>query len=140
MFDSLHVAMFGSLLILAASILFLIQTADSNSAAEIKAREPTAEPAPSSPEAEHKYIHYALWSASTTLALVLACMTSIALLNQSLDKPKTLLINSRWIRLAPRIPAMAAIVCLPLLAVSMEQETGAEAPWLSCILSSFGNG
>jgi ABC-type Fe3+-siderophore transport system permease subunit len=103
--------MFGSLLILAASILFLIKTTE-NPTAEITARETSAEA--SSPEAEHKYIRYALWSASVTLALVISCMTSIALLNRPLDKPKTLLVNSRWVRLTPRIPGMAAIMCLPL--------------------------
>ncbi len=41
-------------------------------------------------------------------------MTVIALLNLPLDRPKTLIINSRWIRLAPRIPALAVICCLPL--------------------------
>ena len=42
-------------------------------------------------------------------------MTMIALLNRSLYKPETLLVNSRWIRLAPRIPGIILIVCLPLI-------------------------
>lgn len=41
-------------------------------------------------------------------------MTIIALLNRPLDKSKTLIVNSRWIRLAPRVPAIAVLICLPL--------------------------
>lgn len=41
-------------------------------------------------------------------------MTFIALLNRPLDKPKTLVVNSRWVRLAPRLPGIAIIACLPL--------------------------
>jgi hypothetical protein len=42
-------------------------------------------------------------------------MTSIALLNESLDHPKTLVVNSRLLRIAPRLPAIVFITCLPLI-------------------------
>jgi hypothetical protein len=108
--------MFSSLLILAASILFLVEhqglsTSPSPSepaAPERRAEESVMEPVP-------KESIFAIWSASVNLSLVILFMTSIALLNRSLDKPKTLLVSSRWIRMAPRIPLMAVICCLPLI-------------------------
>ena len=44
----------------------------------------------------------------------MACMTAIALLNRPLDPPKTLVINSRLLRIAPRLPITVVIICLPL--------------------------
>jgi hypothetical protein len=89
--------MFASLLILAASVLFLVKN-DTTQASQ-----------------ENHVTRYAIWSASTSLAIVMFSMTCIALLNRALDKPRTLVINSRWIRVAPRIPAIVVIMCLPLV-------------------------
>lgn len=61
------------------------------------------------------YWHYALWSASTSCGIVLFAMISVAPLNRLLDKPKTLVINSSWISLTPRVPAIALIICLPFI-------------------------
>jgi hypothetical protein len=103
--------MFGALLILAAAVLSLVQHNNSNSE--------TVETDLEGPEAEERNIlRHALWTASSSLSIVLVAMTHIALLNRPLDKPKTLVINSRWIRLAPRIPAIVLIMCLPLFHLS----------------------
>lgn len=64
-----------------------------------------------------EYRHHlkeAFWTSSICLAVTLASMTCITLLNKPLDKPKTLVINSRYIRLAPRLLGIVVIVCLPL--------------------------
>lgn len=45
-------------------------------------------------------------------------MMCVALLHRSLDKPNTLVVDSRWIRLAPRVPAIVLIMCLPLMNLS----------------------
>jgi hypothetical protein len=68
--------------------------------------------------AVEKAIHYAIWTSSISLAITLFCMTHVALLNRPLDKPHTLVVNSRWIRLAPRVPAVVLIMCLPLMNLS----------------------
>jgi len=111
----LHVFMFGALLILATSSLFLVQhqdalihTPEEPAGVERRAQGSEAESAP-------KPAIYAIWSASVNLSCVILFMTCIALLNRSLDKPKTLVVNSRWIRMAPRIPIIAIICCLPLI-------------------------
>ncbi len=57
-------------------------------------------------------------------------MTCVALLHRSLDKPNTLVVNSRWIRLAPRVPAIALIMCLPLMNL-----TGSSWCGLACIVT-----
>jgi hypothetical protein len=106
--------MFHALLILAASILFLVQhtnaTADVTPGITERAMSETV-----TPEAEARFTDAALWSSSASLGVVLFTMTSIALLDRPLDKPKTLIINSRIIRLAPRVPAIVVICCLPLI-------------------------
>lgn len=61
-----------------------------------------------------RFTNYALWVASISLGSVMACMTAIALLNRPLDPPKTLVINSRLLRIAPRLPITVVIICLPL--------------------------
>jgi hypothetical protein len=100
--------MFGALLILASSVLFLVKN-DKTQAAAV-----STEPNDLGSQKRH-VILYAVWSASTALSVVIFSITFIALLNRPHDKPKTLVINSRWIRLAPRIPATVAIMCLPLI-------------------------
>lgn len=108
---SAHLVLFAFLLILAASVLFIVEHPYTTSTSN--GDQPVITNPNSEPELTH-YTHYALWSASISLAISLTAMTVIALLNLPLDRPKTLIINSRWIRLAPRIPALAVICCLPL--------------------------
>lgn len=110
----LHVFMFASLLILAASTLFLVEhqnakihSSDDAPTVERRAEE-EAEPAA-------KAAIYAIWSASVNLSCVILFMTCISLLNRPLDKPKTLLVNSRWIRIGGRLPIIVIICCLPLI-------------------------
>jgi len=104
----LNLTMFGALLIVAASVLFLVKN-DSTEAAAIHSdsTDPASE--------QRHFTLLAVWSASTSLAIVVLSMTHIALLNRPLDKPNTLVVNSRYIRLAPRIPAIVLIMCLPLI-------------------------
>ena len=109
--------MFGALLFLDASILFLVK----NRGAElghpsVKTRQDdSSSPNEGTPEQIDKFAYYAMWVASVTLSITIICMTSIALLNRNLDAPKTLVINSRLIRIAPRLPAIILILCLPLM-------------------------
>jgi len=106
--------LFHALLILAASILFLVQ--HSNATADVTpgiTERATSEAV--TPKEEARFTKGALWSSSISLSVVLFTMTSIALLDRPLDKPKTLIINSRLIRLAPRVPAIVVICCLPLI-------------------------
>jgi hypothetical protein len=112
--DRAHIVIFAALLILAASVLFLVQHPGAKVSA-ITASEVSAETDSLSDEEVNHFVLYALWSASISLCSAIFGMTLVALLNRPLDKPKTLLINSRWIRLAPRLPAVALIICLPLI-------------------------
>jgi len=107
---SLHIIMFGALLILAASVVFLVKND------KVKA---TGETDGTAPESEAKLAtRHAVWSASATLSITLLSMMCVALLHRSLDKPNTLVVDSRWIRLAPRVPAIVLIMCLPLMDLS----------------------
>jgi len=95
--------MFGGLLFLDASVLFL---AKNYGQPLVKGAQAT--------EVAH-FVASALWVASSALIVTVACMTGIALLNKSLDHPKTLVVNSRLLRMAPRLPAAIFIICLPLI-------------------------
>ncbi|TVY41539.1 hypothetical protein LSUB1_G001995 [Lachnellula subtilissima] len=113
LWQALHVFMFASLLILAASTLFLVEHQDvkihsSVDSSTVERRAGEAEPAP-------KAAIFAIWSASVNLSCVILFMTCISLLNRPLDKPKTLLVNSRWLRIGGRLPIIVIICCLPLI-------------------------
>lgn len=112
LWQTLHVIMFGSLLCLDSSSFYLVEHlttkfSDTKSEAEDSNPEESA-------EVTAHYFLYALWTASISLAVTLFCMTHVALLHRPLDPPKTLVINSRLLRLAPRFPATVIIICLPL--------------------------
>ncbi|KAG0649028.1 hypothetical protein D0Z07_4880 [Hyphodiscus hymeniophilus] len=78
-----HVTMFGALLGLDASIIFLVKNLRSDLTATIQEREVN----PANPDVADlaRLIHRALWGASGSLGLTIFSMTSIALLNRSLD-------------------------------------------------------
>jgi hypothetical protein len=109
--------MFGALLFLDSSVLFLVKNRGASSIQEaLEARqENSSESATESPAEVGHFAHYALWVASISLGVTMTCMTGIALLNRNLDPPKTLVINSRLLRIAPRLPATIFIICLPLI-------------------------
>lgn len=54
----------------------------------------------------------AKWTATTSLGIALFCFTAKDLLNKCLDRPGTLLIDNRYIRLAPRIILACILVCI----------------------------
>lgn len=68
-------------------------------------------------EAAHKLaiaMHSAKWTASTTLSLVLFNQAYIALLNRSLDRPRTLMVSNRYLRMFPRLLVVVIALCLPI--------------------------
>jgi len=106
--------MFAALLLLDASVLYLVEHYGVYAKTSSEAKAEVFTESEETPEEIHQIVIYALWSASVPLGVTLFCMTGIALLNKSLDPPKTLVINSRILRLSVRLPAIVAIVCLPL--------------------------
>jgi hypothetical protein len=42
-------------------------------------------------------------------------MTGKALLNKSLDPPRTLVINNRYLRMVPRVMVCIVVMCLPII-------------------------
>lgn len=106
--------MFGTLLCLDASILYLVKNSYPQLSTAIQEPESTTSESALDTADLSRFINYALWVASISLGIAMACMTGIALLNRPLDPPKTLVINSRLLRIAPRLPITIIIVCLPL--------------------------
>ena len=99
--------MFGSTLILGVTLSFFIDHLRTNA----------IDPSHGEDEELHKLartMYSAKWVASTTLSVVLFNQTKIALLNRSLDGPRTLKVNNRYLRLLPRILVAVVILCLPI--------------------------
>lgn len=59
-------------------------------------------------------VNNAKWSAALSVTVTVASLALIALLNRSLDSPKSLKVTNRYIRLAPRLAFIAIVICLPL--------------------------
>ncbi|KAF8852281.1 hypothetical protein BDZ45DRAFT_749783 [Acephala macrosclerotiorum] len=97
-------SMFASLLIVAASTLFLVEYRTGPKSIDTV----TARASANEGEDKSDAVSFALWSASTSLPVALFSMTVMALLNRPFDPPKTLLANNRYIRLA----VIFVIACL----------------------------
>jgi hypothetical protein len=100
--------LYSNILILDASVLFLVQHLEGSPGDSISTRDDA--------EADAKsFLKTALWAASISLSSAVVCMTGLSLLNRSLDPPGTLVVNSRVLRMAPRAPALLFILLLPLI-------------------------
>jgi hypothetical protein len=108
------VALFGTLLLTTASTLFLVEHQSSTATQGETEAEASQSTEAGDPSMEAHFTLYALWTASVSLSAVIFSMTCIALLNSPLDPPKTLVINSRLLRMAPRVFVIAVLICLPL--------------------------
>ena len=96
---SLYIIMFGASLTLAASVVFLVRNAKIATAIDEDISDPVT--------IVECATHPAVWVSSISLAVTHLYIAYIALLNKSLDDPRTLIISSRWVRLALRVPAIA---------------------------------
>ena len=121
---SFHITLFASFFLLDVSVLFLIANIDNSSDA--------TQPAPGSASQRRGIgalvlgrrsegitigtdVNRALWTASTCLSISLFSITIISMLNKRLDKPGTLKVDSRLLRMAPRIVMAIVTVFLPLV-------------------------
>ena len=99
--------MFGNTLILGVTIAFLIEYPSTNA----------VKPPEDAPKDEHRLylaMSSAKWVFSVCVAMILAEQTAIALLNRSLDAPKSLKVSNRYLRLLPRLVVIIVALCLPL--------------------------
>ena len=90
--------LFASLLLLVSSIQYFI-----------------ANSLPSTLVIEAHGLYLARWTISGSLSATVVFMTGIAILNHSLDDPGTLLIDNRYLRMAPRAMVCIVVMCLPLI-------------------------
>jgi len=114
LWQTLHIFLYGSILLTDASWLFLIQNSASQlsspttSDLHIAAAESTDSEAAVLRTTDVRLLR-AKWTVATSLGTTLVLMTAIALLNRSLDPPKTLMVSSRYVRILPRV--VVAIIC-----------------------------
>ena len=124
---SIHVLLFSNVVLLSSGVLYLVsyvppKTPDrqGDPTSELSAR---TQPPPFPVTAEGVPLSESLHTRQTaigivfsTLAIILASLLALALLNRPLDPPHTLLVNNRYIRMAPR--AGAVVLCAALTAVN----------------------
>ena len=101
--------MFHSALILGVAVVFIVQHP------RVNAVKPPPEDNPSPEElANAKFMLNAKWSTSVALSIVIICLSSIATLSRSLDRPGTLKVTNRYLRLLPRLNIVIVAMCLPI--------------------------
>jgi hypothetical protein len=103
--SSFCVLLFASFFLLEASIKYLIQ----NSLASTTGPEVL----PHNPSETHSLL-LARWTISASLFATLLFMTLKSLLNRSLDRPGTLFVDNRYLRMAPRAMVGIMVMCLPI--------------------------
>ena len=99
---------------LGVSVLYLVEHAAKNAVKPTEAEGLGEEEFKEASDIAY-FVFNAKWSAAISLTGTVLCLSAIALLNRSLDPPKTLMVTNRYIRLAPRILLMAVVLCLPLV-------------------------
>ena len=60
------------------------------------------------------YLHRAIWYVSGSLAIIMLSTISLALLDRPLDKPGTLRLSNRYVRLSGRAVYSLIVVLIPL--------------------------
>ena len=101
--------MFQSALILGVSIVYLVQHPLDTS------HEPPPEDNPTTAEIDDAgLMDKARWCLGISFSIVVICLSAIALLSRSLDKPGTLKITNRYLRLLPRLLLIVVALCLPV--------------------------
>lgn len=101
--------MFQSALILGVSIVYVVQHPLDTS------YEPPPEENPTTAEIDDaNLMDKARWCLGISFSIVVICLSAIALLSRSLDKPGTLKITNRYLRLLPRLLLIVVAICLPL--------------------------
>lgn len=125
---SLHVTLFGSLLIFISTVEFVIKnsvtSSDSSDSSKMFGSLETDVVAITSDFS----FQQARWTLSGTFGLMLFSMTCQSLLNRSYDGPGTLLIDNRFLRLGLRPVIVAVIMSLPV--VSIENLSATTFLWI----------
>ena len=100
-----HIPLFAALLSFVASVMFILQHQYERN--DQQNQETLSE------EEIQRYLYRAIWTCATSLAIINFSMLVLALLDQPLDKPGTLRVDNRYIRLAGRIVYIIIILCVP---------------------------
>jgi hypothetical protein len=104
----IHISLFGCLLLLDANISYLVQHSSTPST------ESRIDSRSAADNLEAAHLGQTRWLISGTLSAVLLCMTAIALLNESVDTSKSLIVNNRYLPLGARGASVIVLLCLPV--------------------------
>ena len=113
--------MFHATLILGVSNLFIIANPFTNALpTEGESGSETDKPTPVSDSTQTEersletFMYSAKWTVGVSFAVLVGCQIILALLSRNLDKPGTMKIDNRYIRLLPRLLICIIAVLLPL--------------------------
>ena len=102
--------MFHATLILGVGVVFIVQNPTDNAVPPPPEDNPTPEKIDLA-----RFMLNAKWTTSISLAATVICLSALALLSRSLDKPGSLKITNRYLRLLPRLGLIAVTLCLPIV-------------------------
>ncbi|KAI4251470.1 MAG: hypothetical protein LQ352_004832 [Teloschistes flavicans] len=112
-----HHVLFASTLILSITFVFLVQHPRDNSVWRHEEALAEREAETEGEDAALRLaiaIYAARWTVSFNLALILLCQTLATLMHRSLDPPRTLKVNNRYLRVLPRILLIPIVICLAI--------------------------
>lgn len=117
-----HIPLFGALVLFSSGTLYLVTYVPEAKVPDTKTSGPEAQPAERllrlSRRAEEEVsqtpetLCIAIVTVFASSAVIMLSMTVCALLTKSLDKPKTLRVGNRWVRLAPRMAATLVLATI----------------------------
>ena len=107
--SSSHTIMFHATLILGVSVVFIVQHPSNNAKQPPPAENPTQDEI----NATH-FMYKAKWCMAISFSITIFCLSSIATLSRSLDKPGSLKVTNRYLRILPRMGLIAVAMCLPI--------------------------
>jgi low temperature requirement protein LtrA len=107
-FVACHIPMFASLLTFVASVMFILRHQNLQNYSQQKTESKLT------PEEVTSYTHNAIWTCASSISIVVLSMLALAFLDIPLDKPGTLRIDNRYIRMGGRVVYITIIMCVPI--------------------------
>lgn len=109
-FIAWHIPLFASLLTFVAAVMFILrhQNEQNYSQQQLKSQPELT------PEQVTSYTYNAVWTCASSLSIIVLSMLGLALLDKPLDKPGTLRVDNRYVRMGGRVVYILIILCLPI--------------------------
>jgi low temperature requirement protein LtrA len=103
-----HIPLFASLLTFVAAVMFILRHQNEQNYSQQK------DESTLTPEEVTNYIYNAVWTCATSISIIVLSTLILAILDRPLDKPGTLRVDNRYIRMGGRVAYQIFVMCLPI--------------------------